>query len=219
MRRVRRRAPRAVVRCMLILGRVRRVSPTSGSRSKGLTLPDPLVVDPIGDPPTVRSSARKAHKLGSCREDRRVREAGARRDLREASRRGHEPARPVGRGRAERHRRERGRGGAPDQGGPRRRGRRRLARACEGGRLAAQGPRDGRRPRAARLRRRCRRIRPRRDELRARACARARGGRPRPLRPAVVGLRRRRPLGRRRRPAAPPADLPGRRPHGRRTPP
>ena len=39
--------------------------------------------------------------------------------------------------------------------------------------------------------------------------------RSRPLRPAVVRLRRRRPLGSRRRPAAPPADLPGRRPHGR----
>ena len=46
------------------------------------------------------------------------------------------------------------------------------------------------------------RVRPRRHERRAREGARARAARPRPLRPAGVRLRRRRPLGRRRRAAA-----------------
>ena len=90
-----------------------------------------------------------------------------------ADRSADEPARPIGRGCAQRHRRERRRGGAPDQGGPGRRGRRRLVRARQGRRLAAQGARDGRRPRAARLGRRRRRLRPRRHELRAREGARA----------------------------------------------
>ena len=129
----------------------------------------------------------------------------------------HEAARPLRRGRAERDRPERGRGGAADRGGVgRERGRARLARPAEGDGLAAQGARDGRRPRGPRLRRRGCRLGPRRHELRAREGARAREPRPRPLRPAVERLRRRRPLGGRRRPAAAAVDLAGRRAHRRR---
>ena len=86
-----------------------------------------------------------------------------------------EAARPLRRGRAQPFRRERGRGGAAPQGRLRHRGRRRVDGAGEGGRLAAQGARDGRRPRRARDRRGARRLRPRRDEQGAREGARARG--------------------------------------------
>ena len=66
------------------------------------------------------------------------------------------------------------------------------------------------------LRPRRRRLRPRRDERAPREGARARAARPRPLRPAVVRLGRRRALGRGRRAAEPPRDLPGRRADARR---
>ena len=69
----------------------------------------------------------------------------------------------------------------------------------EGHRVAAQGARDGRGPRRARLRRGRRGLRPPGHELRAREGARARAGRPRPLRPGLERRRRRRPLGRSRR--------------------
>ena len=154
-------------------------------------------------------------------EDRRVRQAGPGRDRPQAPRPRDPPSRPVGRGRVERHRRQRGRGGAAPQGVPRRRGGGRLARPREGDGLAPQGTRDGRGPCGARLRRGRRRLRPRRDELRAGQGARARGGRPRPVRAAVQRRRRRGALGRRLRPAAPAdgvagrgADARRREPHG-----
>ena len=69
--------------------------------------------------------------------------------------------------------------------------------------LAAQGARDGRRPRGARQRRGRGRLGSRRDEPRARRGARAREPGPRALRSAVRRLRRRRALGgSRRAPAA-----------------
>ena len=150
-------------------------------------------------------------------EDRRLRERGAGRDRAQAARSRHEAARPVRRGRAECVRRERGRGGAAAEGRDRRgRGRRRLDGPRARAQLAAQGARDGRRPRRPDLRRRRRRLRPRRHEPDAGEGARARAAGSRPLRPAVVRLGRRRPLGRGRRAAAPPRHLPGRRAEARR---
>ena len=80
-----------------------------------------------------------------------------------------------GEGALERLRRERGRGGAAAEGRDRRgRGRRPLDGPRARAELAAQGARDGRRPRRPRHRRRGCRLRPRRDERRAREGARAR---------------------------------------------
>src|SRR5438552_467914 len=140
-------------------------------------------------------------------EDRRLRQARARgadphRSLDQAPR-------PVRRGRAQPFRRERRRGGAAPQGRLRHRGRRRLSRAAEGARLAAQSACDGRRPCRARFRRRGRRFRPRRDEPPARRRARAAGGRPRPLRPAGRRRRRCRLVGGCGRAARPAGDLAG----------
>ena len=150
-------------------------------------------------------------------EDRRVREAGARRGRSEADRPADEASRPLGRGRAQPVRRARRRGGAAHQGGGRRRrGRARLARAGEGARVAAQGARDGRRPRRARQRRGGRGLRPGRHEPRRSPPRSSARRRPRPLRPAVERLRRRRALGGRRRPPAAAGHLAGRRARGRR---
>ena len=91
-------------------------------------------------------------------EDRRLRQAGARGGRPAADRPADEAARPLRRGGAQRVRRERRRGGAAHQGGAgRRRGRARLDRAGAGARGAAQGARDGRRPRLLVTRRRARR--------------------------------------------------------------
>src|SRR3954447_12451476 len=149
-------------------------------------------------------------------EDRGVRQAGAGRHV-VADRSRVEAARPLRRGRAEPLRRERGRGGvAPEGEVRRRRGRGRLARA--GGRRGriAQGARDGRRPRAARLRRRSRGFRSGCDEPRARRRARAGRRRPRPVRAAGFRFRRRCVVGRRRRSFAPSARLAGRGADGER---
>ena len=81
----------------------------------------------------------------------------------------------------------------------------------EGTGLAAQGTRDGCRSRRPRLGRRSCRLGSRRDELCAREGARARESRPRAVRAAVLGLGRCRALGGRRRAAAQPARLAGRR--------
>ena len=211
-----RRIPRAVFRRGVI---------KSGSRSKRGSL--------AGSPADFRPKRGKTRAPRPCvvpgepgrprldrvprDEDRRLRERGARRDRPQADRPGHEAARPLRRGGAERLRRERGRGGAAAEGRDGRgRGRRPLDGPRARAQLAAQGARDGRRPRGPRHRRRRRRLRPRRHERRARAGARARGGRPRALRPAVVRLRRRRPLGGRRRAAAAPGHLAGRRADARR---
>ena len=144
-------------------------------------------------------------------EDRRLRERGTRCHRTEAARSRHEAARPLRRGRAERVRRERGRGGAAAEGRDRRgRGRRRLDGPRARAQLAAQGARDGRRPRGPDRRRRRRGLRPRRHEPHACEGARAGAAGSRPLRPAVIRFGRRRPLGRRRRAVAPPRHLAGR---------
>ncbi len=160
--------------------------------------------------------ARAVRRYVRADEDRRLRQAGPGRRRPQAARPVDEPARPVRRGVAQPDGRERRRGGAAPQGGARRRGRRRLARPREGDGVAAQGPRDGRRPRRARLRPGRGRLRSRRDELRARQGARARGGGPRPLRPAVERRGRSGALGCRLRPAAAAHGLAGRRADPRR---
>ncbi len=105
---------------------------------------------------------------------------------------------------------ERGRGGAPDQGSPGRRGRPRVAGAGESRRVAPQGARNGSRPRAPRLGRcRCR-LGPARDGPHPRRRAREGGAGPRPLRPGVGGRRRSRALGGSRGEVRSASDLAGR---------
>ena len=149
-------------------------------------------------------------------EDRRLREGGPGGRCGSSHRSSDAAARPFGRGGAQRLRRQRSRGGAARQGvaggGG---GGGRLARSGPGARLAAQGARDGRRPGDPRRRRRRGGLGPRRHQPRACEGARARAGRPRPLRPAVLRFRRRRPVGGGRRPAAAAADLAGGRADGR----
>ena len=85
-----------------------------------------------------------------------------------------------------------------------------------GARVAPEGPRDGRRPRPAGVRRRGRRLRPGRNEQGARQGDRVRVARPGALRPAGHRRRRRRAVGRRGRPAEAAGRLPDLRARGLR---
>ena len=196
-----RRKPRAVVRWLIGEG--------SGSRSKGGTLAQVARSLLLAD--SFRTDCARVES--ACREDRRLRQAGPRRDRPEAHRPGDEAARPLGRGRAQPLRRPRRRGGAAHQGGraatarscsSRSGPRRRSSRCARRSRWAPTGPCSSGRGR--------RRLRSRRRRARALAAALEREERrPRPVRPAGERLRRRRALGGRRRPAAPADDLAGRR--------